>query len=202
MTQATIQELYDLKESIASELFDGLTFMGGLVFGVITFVLFGVFAKDKEIKRDFFPTAQIAAPCIALAHCFGRIGCFLAGCCYGKESTIGFAAKENQFIPDVVGVTRFPVQLLESFLNIMLFLALFYVLKKGYAKERLIFIYLSAYSVIRFSLEFLRGDVVRVIWLGVSTSQWVSMILFALSAFMLIMKKLKKKSNDMIRSSV
>ena len=182
------EEFFMLMEII----FGGGVFYGGLLGG-----LTASFIYIKVKKLALWDYADCGAACIPLFHSFARVGCFFAGCCYGKECSLGFASKANEFIPDVVGVTRFPVQLLEAFLNLMLSIAIFYMLKKGCAKGRLIFIYLSVYSIIRFNLEFLRGDAMRGIWFGVSTSQWVSIILLVLSTFALIMET--KKKNRMIK---
>ena len=79
------QSVYNFFETGVFRL-GGLTFMGGLVVGALCFILFAVCSRKANIRRAFFSQSEIAAPCVALAHAIGRIGCFLAGCCYGKES--------------------------------------------------------------------------------------------------------------------
>lgn len=83
-------------------------------------------------------------------------------------------------------VERFPVQLLEAALNLGLFFLLYYLLNKGKLKGGLFALYLGLYSVIRFLDEFLRGDAYRGFFLGLSTSQVISIILFLFSAFYFI----------------
>ena len=78
-------------------------------------------------------------------------------------------------MPYANGVVRFPVQLLESALNLALFGVLYGMLRGEKGKDHLLSLYLGCYALLRFGLEFLRGDdMLRGIWWGLSTSQWVS----------------------------
>ncbi|MFR6641741.1 MAG: prolipoprotein diacylglyceryl transferase family protein [Christensenellales bacterium] len=83
------QSVYNYFETGVFKL-EGMTFMGGLIGGAGTFVVVTLFAKSREVKRSFFAVAEIAAPCVCLAHALGRIGCTLAGCCYGIDSEHGW----------------------------------------------------------------------------------------------------------------
>lgn len=175
------QAIYDWAKTGVFELFDGLTFMGGLVAGVITFVLFGATAKDKQVKGDFFPTAQLAVPCIALAHCLGRIGCFLAGCCYGKESSHGLYFES-------LGKTVIPTQLFEAIFLALLFVGLAFLTLKVKKTDYNLIIYALCYSVWRFIIEFWRDDN-RGAFLGpLSPSQVQSIILFCVGIGLIIWK--------------
>lgn len=78
-------ELYRTQKILKFE-FTGLTFMGGLISGVLAFMLGTVIFAKGQVKRNFFECASYAAPCIVLGHMFGRLGCFCAGCCYGKRT--------------------------------------------------------------------------------------------------------------------
>ena len=129
-------------------------------------------------------------------HAFGRVGCFFAGCCYGIPFSHGFVMHDS-LNPVGDGVARFPVQLLEALLLLILFLVLNGIRKKrlsllkeeGAATEQkrkpnrregsLLPLYLLSYAVIRFGDEFLRGDTYRGIWLFFSTSQWISVFILA-----------------------
>lgn len=161
------------------EIQDGfLQAFGGQVFygGLLGALAIGAFV----IKKKGYPKAlyyDVAACTIPLFHGFARIGCFLVGCCYGVESKYGFTYTEA-LIQSANGVSRFPVQLLESFLNFVLFSVLYALLKKERCIGSLLWIYLGSYAAMRFCLEMLRGDdVLRGIWLGLSTSQWISLII-------------------------
>lgn len=166
-----------------SALFGGAVFYGGLFGGFFTGWLAG-----KILHLDIKLWADLMTPIIPLFHAIGRVGCFLAGCCYGIESDFGFIVHDNTFIPSINGVTRFPVQLLEAACNIALAVVMFILLKKRENKKlkgNLIYIYLIAYGVIRFADEFLRGDLIRGFVGPLSTSQFISIISIAVSAFLL-----------------
>ena len=145
--------------------------LGGLAVG----------ALYLRIRRlPFAAYADIAAPAIPLFHAFGRIGCFLGGCCYGIPWEGGITYT-RALSPEANGVARFPVQLLESALLFALFLLLAALFRRGALRGRLLALYLAVYAVLRFLLEFLRGDAIRGVYFGLSTSQWISLaILLAL----------------------
>ena len=79
-------------------------------------------------------------------------------------------------VAEANGVSRFPVQLVEAAWNLVLFLLLARLQRRG--RDRLLPLYLALYAPARFLLEFLRGDAYRGIFLGLSTSQWISLFLF------------------------
>ncbi len=153
--------------------FGGSVFYGGLLGGMAAGIIYG-----RIKKLDLLEYSDICAPMVPLFHFFGRIGCFLGGCCYGIESSFGFTVHGNELNPTVNDVQRFPVQLLESLLNLLLFALLFYLLKNNKLKGRLFSLYIIVYAVIRFFDEFLRGDSYRGFILGLSTSQFISILTF------------------------
>lgn len=161
-------------------LFGGFVFYGGL-FGAVA----GIVLCCRIKKLDADRTLNFAVPAIPLFHMFGRIGCFLAGCCYGIEVPWG--------IP-YLGTRRFPVQLLEAGLEFLLAVWLLSYEDKKKAQEEgeqeeetlvspskycLLERYMTAYAILRFGLEFLRGDMVRGYWGPCTTSQWISIFLLA-----------------------
>ena len=162
----------------------GLVFYGGLIFGTIGGIV-AARLSGENIER----TAAILIPCVPLGHVFGRIGCYLAGCCYGRPYSGTFGLKTVQ---DSVICTLFPIQLLESMLNIIIFLILILFLRKfsGYA---ILSSYLFMYSIVRFTLEFFRGDELRGSVLFLSTSQWISLALLAVSTISLVVLAVKRK---------
>lgn len=168
----------------AGAIFGGSVFYGGL-FGAIIAASITIRVK----KLDYTVYADMLAPAIPLFHCFARIGCFLGGCCYGIESSIGFTATGNTLVPTLNDVCRFPVQLLEAGLNLVLFLILYWLYRKSLTcrplQGKLLLCYLMSYSVIRFFDEFLRGDAIRGFVLGMSTSQFISILLFLVSGIVL-----------------
>ena len=169
-------------------IFGGSVFYGGLFGGIVAALI--------VIRVNRYPRAEItdcAAPAVPLFHFFGRIGCFLGGCCYGIESEFGFTFTHS-LVESANGVRRFPVQLFEAGFNLLLFFLLFIVLKKEKLKGRLFLLYLGLYAPARFGLEFLRGDTYRGYLFGLSTSQIISLGIMLVLAVYTLIKKLNKKS--------
>lgn len=172
----------------AMYIFGGSVFYGGLLGGMLAGVIFG--KKKKLNMKDY---ADICAPIVPLFHMFGRIGCFLGGCCYGIESSFGFTVHGNTLNPSINDVQRFPVQLLEAGLNLLLFLFLWYLLRNNKLKGKLFPVYLIIYAVIRFCDEFLRGDTYRGFLFGLSTSQIISIVVFVGAVVYLVADSMKSK---------
>lgn len=175
----SFQEFWDA----AIFIFGGSVFYGGLIGG-----LFAGYLCMKHQKLDYGLTSDCAAPSIALFHAFGRIGCFLGGCCYGVEWEHGITFY-NALVESANGVPRVPVQLFEAGLEFALFGLLSLMLAKGWLKNRLLAVYLLIYPVGRFALEFLRGDDYRGFLFGLSTSQLISIGVFAAAVVFLVMKR-------------
>lgn len=166
----------------------GMVFYGGFLGGIGAIFIYCRF--DKKIKPSNL--LDVYAVMTPLFHTFGRIGCFLGGCCYGVESEIGFTVHGNTINPSVNDVNRFPIQLVEAGCNLLIFLLILYLFKKRIMSDRLIYVYMIIYPVVRFTLEFFRGDEYRGFLLGLSTSQWISIILFVTAVIMLIVKRNRK----------
>lgn len=172
---------------VSVQIFGGSVFYGGLIGGM---VFASAWIRLKHLNFKVY--SDIMASAAPLFHSFARVGCFLGGCCFGVESRFGFTAHGNILSPAVNDVCRFPVQLLEAALNLVLFTVFSRLLKKKRFEGRLFPLYLLSYSVIRFCDEFLRGDAVRGrIWL-LSTSQWVSIYIAVFGIlWLLISRKIK-----------
>ena len=181
--------------SVLKTVFGGSVFYGGLIGAIIAG---SVCIKVRKLNIVVY--SDNIAPLIPLFHSIARIGCFLGGCCYGVESPFGFTAHGNTLVPQVNDVSRFPVQLLESLLNLILALVLWRLLKysekSGKLCGKLLYIYLICYAVIRFFDEFLRGDEIRGFILGLSTSQFISILLGVTAiVLLLISTRLNKTKN-------
>ena len=166
--------------------FSGFVFYGGLIGGAI-----GVIIYCKQFSIPLKPFMNVAAPAIPLMHGIGRIGCICAGCCYGMKYDGPFAITYpcNDFTEGICGVPRFPTQLVETVVNLILALCLYIFVKKGVKKDgQPIGIYLIVYSIMRFLLEFARGDEIRGGLLSLSTSQWISLILLPLGIYLVFRK--------------
>lgn len=173
-------------------MFGGWVFYGGLIGGAV-----GVIIYCKQFHMDVWSFADAIAPAIPFFHAFGRTGCHLAGCCYGMEYKGPFAVTFplSEFTHECAGVSRVPTQLIEVVFNLALFVILYCYSKKKPKPGRPIGVYLIAYSLMRFTLEFFRGDVERGGVLGLSTSQWISLALIPLG-ISLILKHVKKKESE------
>lgn len=170
-------------------LFKGSVFYGGLTGAVLS-----AFIYLKATKQNVSENFDLLAVAIPLFHAFGRSGCFLSGCCYGVESDFGFVITKSA-IEISNGVRRFPVQLLESFLCLLLFFAIYLLFKKNKFRGKLIWIYFLCYSVIRFFTEMLRGDTYRGIYANLSLSQWISIGYFTVSVIYFSVLAIKNRRN-------
>ena len=155
----------------------GFVFYGGFIGAVSALFLF---LRNKNIALikalDFF------APALALGHAIGRIGCFLAGCCYGKptDSFIGVVFNHpDTLVPHHLQHTHlYPTQLFEVFANLILFFILATIYKKQKKDGTTTLVYIMAYALVRFLIEFFRGDDRGSALLGLYPSQIIALILF------------------------
>lgn len=156
----------------------GFVFYGGL-FGTIFTLLF-MTRRDAILRKKVF---NVAVPAMPLFHAFGRVGCFLTGCCYGKELS-------NSIIFGSIELRRIPVQLIEALAEVILFIIILIIDKKR-KDANLLKIYLVSYAIIRFIDEFIRGDKIRGIFCGLSTAQWISLMILVFYGI----QKIKGKKN-------
>ncbi len=155
----------------------GLVFYGGLIGAVATSAWY-----MKRHQLNFWKVADIFMPGVAIGHAIGRLGCFAAGCCYGRPVdhpawwAVIYPTEGEGLAPG--GTPLFPTQLMESGAELAIFLILVYYSRKKKFDGQILLMYLILYSIIRIVLEFFRGDFVRgFIVGGVSTSQFVSIFL-------------------------
>jgi phosphatidylglycerol:prolipoprotein diacylglycerol transferase len=163
----------------------GLVFYGGLIFAFFI----GLWYVRKH-QLNFPKMADVVAPSIAIGQALGRLGCFSAGCCYGKPTT-GFCAvtfrDANSLAP--LGIPLHPTQLYESTATFGIFLALIFMRRTKRFQGQLLWYYLLFYSAARFIIEFYRGDPRGWAIPGVlSTAQAIG-IPVALFALVMILRK-------------
>jgi len=162
---------------------------GGLVFygGLIGAVAAGIWYIRKH-ALPVWKTADIVAPYIALGHMFGRFGCFFAGCCYGApcHTSVGITFSDTHSLAPL-GVPIYPTQLFEAGGELVNFLVLLTVYRFRKFDGQVFWLYPALYSILRFIVEFFRGDAARGVYFGgaISTSQIVSVGMFFLSLLML-----------------
>ena len=129
----------------------GITFIGGLIGGIESFLV-GYAIFRKRYKARLVDMISIAPCCILIAHAFGRVGCFFAGCCYGKP-TDSFLGVQFPGMSQKVH----PTQLYEAIFLFALFTLCYLLYWKKNFKHNLS-LYLVVYGIFRFCIEYLRGD--------------------------------------------
>ena len=133
----------------------GLVFYGGFLLAIASIIFY-----CKLKKLDFIRVLDIFTPAIAIAHACGRIGCFLNGCCYGKETSLpwGITYPANSYpAQQTGGGCLHPVQLYEAGEMVLLFFVFIFLLKhtrRGVPMS----LYLLIYGCLRFLNELFRGD--------------------------------------------
>ncbi|MCH5164212.1 MAG: prolipoprotein diacylglyceryl transferase [Clostridiales bacterium] len=192
------QMLYNYIET--GEVGTGITFLGGLVGGVATFfVLILIFGK--KYRNELFKTVNVAMPCIALGHCLGRIGCFLAGCCYGAKTDSFLGVKFVDYITSsgewiYFDTPRMPTQLIEAIFLLLLCIALILFIFRLDKLDFLAVAYLYSYSVFRFLIEFVRDDPRGAFILGLSPSQIICIIMFIGAVVLNVLLIRRKTANQ------
>lgn len=161
----------------------GFVVYGGILGGVLVAYLY---CRAKKLHfADYF---DLMLPSVALAQAFGRIGCFMAGCCYGREtdSCIGIAFTNSHYAPN--GVKMIPTQLISSAGMFVIAGILFYYGRKERRKAKVGALYMILYSIGRFCVEFLRNDYRGEVGI-LSTSQFISLFVLAAGLVLFFWKK-------------
>lgn len=148
---AVFQGIYTYIETGIFSLNSGITFLGGLIGGVVSFIAIYLVLRKKATGRitDILP---IAPCCILIAHSLGRLGCFFAGCCGGIRTDSWLGIK----FPGTF-VKVYPTQLFEAIFLLVFFIVLSLLVYKKNFKYTFV-AYLGGYGIWRFLIEFLRGD--------------------------------------------
>ena len=171
---------------------NGFVVYGGIIGGVA-----GAFLYCKKKDQDFLRYFDLIMPSIALAQGFGRIGCFLAGCCYGMETDlpVGVVFTHSELAPN--GVKLLPTQLMSSAGDFIIAFVLIVLAKKIVGKGKIGLLYVILYSIGRFAVEFFRDDARGSVG-ALSTSQFISIFTFiaALGIYIWISKRNKKETEE------
>ena len=166
-----LTRLKDIMENprVLLDLADGFVVYGGIIGGI-----FSAMAYCKIKKMPFLKYFDLVMPSVALAQGFGRIGCFLAGCCYGREtdSALGIVFHNSSYAPN--DVKLLPTQLISSGLDFLLCAVLILLDRKKKGDGQIAGAYLVLYSIGRFILEFYRGDLIRGNVGALTTSQFIA----------------------------
>ena len=162
----------------------GFVVYGGIIGGTLAAI---IYCKLKKV--NFLQYFDLAMPSVAIAQGFGRIGCFLAGCCYGREtdSAIGIVFHNSSLAPN--GVKLIPTQLFSSAGDFLIAVILIMYAKKARNTGKVGALYLILYSVGRFIIEFFRNDYRGSIGV-LSTSQVIALIILAIGIIMFFVNRL------------
>jgi phosphatidylglycerol:prolipoprotein diacylglycerol transferase len=171
----------------------GLVFLGGLIACIATAVWY-----LKKHRLSFWQVSDVFMPGVALGHALGRVGCFLAGCCYGRHCNVAawyavtFPDRPGSLAPP--GIPLFPTQLMEAAAEFIIFLFLAWKSRRKAFEGQILLLYLILYSAARIAIEVFRGDLERgyVIPSWLSTSQFLGILLILFAGFMLIYLRRRK----------
>ena len=149
----------------------GLSFHGGVLFGML-----GGWLYTVRAKLNFWKIADLCAPSIAIAYALTRIGCFLNGCCYGCPTDLPWGCRfhENGTLTPL----SHPTQIYASITNLLIFWILTRVEKANLPTGAVFSAYVALYGLYRFLIEFLRsGYSAQLYLLNLTQAQWVSIIM-------------------------
>ncbi len=173
-------------EEFTTLLRSGGVFYGGLIAAILVCIY-----QLRKHRLALWPSADLFSPGIALGYMVGRLGCLMAGCCYGKPTDVAWAITftdpaANFNVGTPLNVALHPTQLYESAAGLVLLVALLLLEKRpGAFAGRTFWSFAFLYSVLRFIIEFYRGDDRGLVFDMLSTSQFISVVLGPLSLIML-----------------
>ena len=170
---------------------DGFVVYGGIIGGIL-----GAMLACKIKKLPFLTIFDLTVPGLALGQGIGRIGCLLAGCCYGMEVSdtcaIAITFTDSAYAPN--NLPLLPTQIISSLLNLLHFAVLMLLSGKLKKEGQVAGFYLVFYSIGRFVLEYFRGDLIRGNVGTFTTSLFISLFIVLAGLFMIfVLPKLGKK---------
>lgn len=176
--------------SILFDFGNGFVIYGAIILGALVLYLY-----CKKNKFDSLKLLDFAAPCVALAQGFGRIGCFLAGCCYGKETSLPIGVKfpVNSLAPS--GINLIPTQIYSSIFDFILGGVLLWYSRKNKREGRVLALYIIIYSIGRFFVEFLRNDPRGNVGV-LSTSQFIAIFTLIFGCIIYNLDKIKRRDKQ------
>ncbi|MDO8662069.1 MAG: prolipoprotein diacylglyceryl transferase [Candidatus Omnitrophota bacterium] len=161
----------------------GLAWFGGLILGVFSGIYY---LKSKKLA--VYRITDLLVPFVALAQSIGRLGCFLNGCCYGRESAFGIYFPTHDAV-------LIPTQLYSSLFLVFIFIILRFLQEKPHQDGSIFFAYLILYSTKRFFIEFWRADSPSFAF-GLTLFQLISIAIFLIAVVNLFLIKNKKISSS------
>lgn len=170
---------------------------GGVFYGGLLGGIFMAFVCIRRYGLPAWPTADVLAPGVVIGQSIGRLGCFAAGCCWGKTATVPWAVTfTDEHLAHTVGtpldMPLHPSQIYESLATLLIFVVLIWLAPHKKFQGQVVLTYVALYSTARFGLEYFRGDAGRGFIGPLSTSQAVAIVL-ALAAGALFLRLRKTK---------
>src|SRR2546423_327797 len=184
---------------------------GGVFYGGLIGAIIAGFVLMRRWKLPWWKTADACAPGIALGNVLGRQGCFSAGCCWGKPTTLPWGVRFSELGHEVTGVPidakLHPTQLYESFAMLIVFFFLLWLHKKKTFSGQVILTYAVIYATVRFLIEFVRddprGDILGLTTLtGLSTSQLIGIIVGVAALITLLVRWRRANAAESISQAV
>jgi phosphatidylglycerol---prolipoprotein diacylglyceryl transferase len=180
------RSFFDNPRALVDLVRSGGVFYGGLIVAVTVALLY-----IRRVGLPLWTTCDVFAPGIALGHVVGRLGCFFAGCCWGKPTTVPWAitftspyAAANVGTP--LNIPLHPTQLYEAGAEAVILIVLLATESRGRRfAGRPIWLDMQMYAVSRYIIEIFRGDPRGTVFMF-STSQFISVILIPLALAMLV----------------
>lgn len=161
----------------------------GIFYGGLVAALIMAYFYMRHMKLPVFRTADLFAPGVALGHSIGRLGCFAAGCCWGRPThlpwAVTFTNPDAQNVGVPIGVPLHPTQLYESFAELIIAAILYRLASRAHKPGSVIGLYLVLYGVARLIVEFFRAhDESNPLGLSLSLEQWISLTLAAFGVYL------------------
>jgi phosphatidylglycerol:prolipoprotein diacylglycerol transferase len=160
---------------------NGFVFYGSFIFCITALFLFFRYRKVKAA-----PMFDVLAVCTAIVHAFGKLGCFFAGCCYGKTCSPSMGVVYNHPLSQAspLHTPLYPVPLIDAVILFSAALFLWWYRSRKKFNGELMLWYIFIYATGRFFTEFLRGDDSRGFIGPLSQSQWVSIALLIIAGIL------------------
>jgi phosphatidylglycerol---prolipoprotein diacylglyceryl transferase len=169
---------------------------GGVFYGGLLAALAVAVWYSRTSKLPPLQTADVLAPAVAIGHSIGRLGCFAAGCCWGKPSSLPWAVAftdpvAHDFVGVPLNIPLHPTQIYEALGTFIVGVVLLRLFSKPHPPGSIVGWYLVLYSSFRFGVEFLRAETERLFPFDgpFSTTQWIALLLVAAGVFLLIKQK-------------
>lgn len=170
----------------------GLIFYGGFIGALVVSLIY-----LKITRLSIWKTADIITPAIPFGHFLGRLGCFSAGCCHGRECDLPWAVTfTNKLSLAELNVALHPTQLYSSFSNLLIFFFILMYRRKKAFDGQVFWTYVIIYAIVRSVLETFRGDfrgdsILKML----SVSQTVGVVM-AVTGIVMLIVLWKRKSSD------